>query len=483
MSVLTYEKVKSCTETYEIADNVIEIGINCFKNCRNTLKRFYFQSNPQLKIIKDGAFYGCKLLEEIDLSKCINLKQIESSAFSHCSNVTSLKLPEGLEKIGFAAFADNPKLTNISLPSTVTTLSALLFIRCEQLTTFNIDKNSSLQTIDYSAFSNTKISYLFFPKNLSLVSGLGINEITLDIDPENPHLYYKDGIVYCNKYKTIGWCNLNIIVNLTLGDEIDVIEQYAFYKCKSLKYINIESIITIKDDAFYKCISLISLNIRSVYEIGRMSFAECRSLTSVIMASVNIIGDDSFYPCTRIQYLSFSNVTYIGTTPFIFCYSIITITDFKSSNYQVRNNMLIDLKKDTVLQYALSNPAKEIEINCSKINSFAFRYSKYLEKIIFKNTTSINHYSFYSCKSLKTLIVPKTLNYLNPNAFDSTYPTCVVVEGNDEDIKNKLLAAQIPESSILTKCPVVETKHFKVLWHRVLPFKAMIFISLSTLRI
>ena len=50
------------------------------------------------------------------------LKKIPRGAFSYCSSIEKIDIPEGVEVIGEMAFASCDELRTVKIPSTVTTL-------------------------------------------------------------------------------------------------------------------------------------------------------------------------------------------------------------------------------------------------------------------------------------------------------------------------------------------------------------------------
>lgn len=76
----------------------------CFKLVRNTLQQFSFQENPNLNKISDYSFYLCKNLIKADLSNCNKLTYIGKYAFGSCTSLSSVNLPEGLQKVMSYAF-------------------------------------------------------------------------------------------------------------------------------------------------------------------------------------------------------------------------------------------------------------------------------------------------------------------------------------------------------------------------------------------
>lgn len=104
----------------------------------------------------------------------------------------------------------------------------------------------------------------------------------------------------------------------------DIIGEYTFYKCGSLKSIKLPSSVTgIGLGAFTYCSSLISVNIpSSVTDIGSDAFAGCSSLTSVnIPSSVTEIRHEAFKNCNSLKsiYVFAEDVPSIGKGAFGGC--------------------------------------------------------------------------------------------------------------------------------------------------------------------
>ena len=103
----------------------------------------------------------------------------------------------------------------------------------------------------------------------------------------------------------------------------DIISEYSFIGCHSLKSVNIPSSVTyIGENAFKDCRSLKSVNIpSSVTYIGENAFKDCSSLTSVnIPSSVTVIGWGAFEDCSSLTSVNIpSSVTEIGWYAFEFC--------------------------------------------------------------------------------------------------------------------------------------------------------------------
>ena len=70
------------------------------------------------------AFVSCENLRDIDFGETGNLRVLSLEAFSFCRALREVVLPEGLETIAEAVFADCPALVALTLPSTVRSIGA-----------------------------------------------------------------------------------------------------------------------------------------------------------------------------------------------------------------------------------------------------------------------------------------------------------------------------------------------------------------------
>ena len=77
---------------------------------------------------------------------------ISEQAMSHCSGITSVKIPESVVRIGADAFYACTKLTSIDIPNSVTSIGAYAFSECESLTSVTISE--SVTYIDNYVFYN-----------------------------------------------------------------------------------------------------------------------------------------------------------------------------------------------------------------------------------------------------------------------------------------------------------------------------------------
>ena len=129
-------------------ETVVGVSEWAFSNC-STLKIVYLPDT--VKSIGDYAFEFCTSLEWIHLPE--NLETIGEGAFSHCSSLKHLEIPE---QVNFPngtrnLFRDCVKLESVKLPENIEQIGIYCFLRCYSLKSFVI--SSRVTEIGELAFS------------------------------------------------------------------------------------------------------------------------------------------------------------------------------------------------------------------------------------------------------------------------------------------------------------------------------------------
>lgn len=116
-----------------------------------------------LEKIGDAAFYACRLKEVWIPNSCQIISG--STTFQQNYPLKKIRLPEGLEKIP-NGFADNCwNLQEVNIPSSVTTIGHAAFNGCESLK--KIELPDGLETIEWEAFySCDSVEQIVFPATL-----------------------------------------------------------------------------------------------------------------------------------------------------------------------------------------------------------------------------------------------------------------------------------------------------------------------------
>ena len=108
------------------------IGSSAFNDCKS-LQNIEINGGT---IIGQSAFSGCTELKEIILPNCT--KVIENNAFSRCSSLKSVTLSNSVTSIGDLAFANCTSLASITIPDSVKSINYWAFEGCTSLKSINI---------------------------------------------------------------------------------------------------------------------------------------------------------------------------------------------------------------------------------------------------------------------------------------------------------------------------------------------------------
>ena len=278
-----------------IPSTVTNIGNNVFKDCTN-LKEVTIPDS--VTSVEADVFVGTALLNNqsstvkyadkwvIDSDNVQNVilrddtRGIAGRAFSGCTKLKSIKIPEGAIRISIYAFYNCSSLTDITIPDSLKEIGWYAFGGCSSLE--HIEIPDSVTWVGDDAFAYcSKLKNIAMPKSISKVN---------------------DWIFY-------GCSNLE---SITLHDGIKSIGIYAFYDCTKLKEIAIPS---------------------SVKSIQKYAFAYCRSLQNVVLPrSVTSLGDKAFLNCSSLETITIpDSVTEISSSAFDGCSSKLTIKGAKGS--------------------------------------------------------------------------------------------------------------------------------------------------------
>ena len=231
----------------------------------------YYRPNPTspalpVTAVANSAFNNTDITA-VTFAAGSQITTIEAEAFSMCTSLTSVTLPNNLTSIEDYAFGKCPNLTSITISASVTYICADVFSQCPNLTSIKVAAN-------------------------------------------NPNYASEGGILY-NKAKTNLLQYPSAKGSITIPAGVTSIGNHAFNSCTSLTSVTFAAgsrITTISDAAFNSCTSLTSINIpQSVTSIGASAFNNCESLARVTfngtIASANFSTATPFPGDLRAKYL------------------------------------------------------------------------------------------------------------------------------------------------------------------------------------
>ena len=270
----------------------------------------------------DGVVYAGKVLYEykgtMPEGTSIVIKDgtlgIAGGAFSGCTGLTSITIPNSVKIIGHDAFSYCYGLTSITIPSSVIKVGMMAFQLCKGLNAVYISDLSAWCKIDFTYTSGQ-------PNPLSNAHNLYLNGnlITELVIPED-----------VTEIKAKAFNDCYPITKLTLHEGITRIGPAAFWDCRNLTSVVIpNSVTSIGEEAFELCRGLTSVTIgNGVVSIEDYAFSSCSGLTSVtIPNSVTSIGDYAFGWCEGLTSVTIGNgVVSIGSGAFYACRGLTSVT-------------------------------------------------------------------------------------------------------------------------------------------------------------
>ena len=202
--------------TFEGSTALKTIRGNAFSN---DTKLASFDVPANVETINRAAFDGTSSMKHVTFQAPAKIKTIGEAAFQNANALENIDLPEGLLEIKKDAFNKCTSLTEIGIPSTVTTIDPTGFQQAEKLERFDVNKNNTVySSVDGFLLSKDKKTLVSFP-------------------PAKANTYYT---LLPPTIETIGaqaFYAINKLENITIPEKVNRIERFAFDNLVNLKTI------------------------------------------------------------------------------------------------------------------------------------------------------------------------------------------------------------------------------------------------------
>ena len=382
-------------------------------------------SNTSIRNIDSKAFSGCTQMYHLDLPE--NLEGIGDSAFEGCTKLTKVNLPESVYYLGQRAFAASG-LTDICMNSTMIAIGDETYAECQSLTDVVIPSN--IQWIGNGAFSESSIQSVVLCEevgnnildfafsdceNLKKVIALNTNPGDISVNvfkgvAEGAVLFVPLG-AYENYYGLPGWTTYLTLKDLynTEGETFDD----GDFKYEVLHF-----------DA------LADISQRTLLLLG---VAKGKNPTQVAIPEI-VMFDDMDYCVSSIDDAAFQNNGNISLVDLSACTHLTDIGEYAFSGCAKLQNVLLSESVENIYEGAFMqsaiesisfgenlqaiwlhafhdcNKLKSVSFNCydlSEIGLEAFKNTISLEKLDLPYCSNLTIYErAFSNSGIKSLYIP-----------------------------------------------------------------------------
>ncbi len=349
-------------------------------------------------VIGVGAFDSSKIT---NITIPTGVTSINENAFAYCAGLQTVTFAAGstLETIGYSAFYSDAMLTQIDIPKSVTEISSFAFQNDSALETVTFDALSELSTIGYYAFDScSSLTSIELPKDVSSISGNVLSDCSslesLTVDASNTYYVAENGALY----------------------DIDKLELHSYALASSNDTFEIPASVTTIDDALIGAKNLTAISV----EEGNTNFK---------IVDGTLYSDDGtallYYPMAGLQDTCtiLADVTDVELGALINCPNLLNI-------YVAALNQ--DYKSIDGVLFNASGEVLQIYPSARTANTY----------IIPSGTTYLSDYCFVNCKNLTAVVAGSNMSYYNSYAFDgSSGVTLYLVPGSeaiDSAINNKM---------------------------------------------
>ncbi|MBO5234775.1 MAG: leucine-rich repeat protein [Alistipes sp.] len=389
-------------------------------------------------MIGSNAFMECEQLEKVVLRE--GLISIQSRAFSWSNKLSDITIPSTVTYLGYYSLAGTA-IESVVIPHGVRNIITGTFESCEYLQSVTLHDN--IVSLGDFAFSGTAISSLDIPDSV-----LSIGRALFSYCDNLKGLILSSNIKYIPE-NAFECCYGLTEVNIPNG--VTSIDGYAFYGCENLTTVTIpDSVTKIGSGIFENCSSLQSVTLpNGITEIPQEMFAYTGLTTFTIPESVTKIGAGAFNGAHLTEIVIPDSVTEISSKryydgsdydegyevvpAFGSCYNLQKITIGKG------------LKEIPMLMCRDCSALTEVVIgeNVTTIGAGAFANTNITEIVIPDSVTEIlSEYSygyeytekrsaFASCYELRKLVIGNGLTHIPDGLCKNCYSLGRLSIGNN----------------------------------------------------
>ena len=442
-----------------IPNSVTSIGTDAFLGCpieRATIPASVVTALPKAalknvtikgdgtSVLAENAFAAYTKLESVVFA---NVREIGAGAFSGCTSLSSVIIPDSVKSIGRDAFLGCPIETATISPSMVSVIPKAV------LKSVTIKSDAPSGMVEENAFAESlELSSVTFENVKVIGAGAFMGCTALSA--------VKHGSIM-RTFGANAFAGCTALTSFEIKDYIETVGERAFYGCTALRSLTINSSQTsIGTDAFLGCPienaklpttaisylskdTLKSVELNGGTSIGENAFSGCTLLTSVsIPDTVTAIGENAFSGCVALtSVLIRSYVKSVGSKAFFGC---ARLTELYCYAYNVAEDAFLGCPieeadiRASLVSVIPKESLKIVEISGGiALEDNAFAGCSALESVVINFLENIGSGAFENCVNLRSVTIEPDpwgpLESIGSSAFNNTALTSITFEGTLEE--------------------------------------------------
>ena len=357
-----------------LPEGVTSIGSSAFQYCSSLYKVINYSN---LSLSKGSSNYGYVAYYAEVVYRGSELTTVGDYQFytsngihslvNYIGDDTEIVLPDSYNgenyKIGDCAFSGCRSLTSIILPEGVTSIGNYAFDNCTSLKKVTFEDGSSTLSLGYNGssqglFYDCPLEEVYLGRNLSYSSG--------------------------SSYGYSPFYNKDALTNVTIGDEVTEISQYAFYGCDNIHSLTISSgVLSIGNSAFSTPEKVIWLT-----NTPPTGYTNANG-------SINYAANDQH-----------SNLSNLKVYPYLSSMFEVDGVKYVPVSPSERTCHAIDCAYDStamVINVGETAIYKRVEMKVMEVMPYTFYGNDHIKEVSVSHIGNLGDYAFYDCDGIKNV--------------------------------------------------------------------------------
>ena len=428
----------NCLTSITIPDGVTSVGKGAFSGCSNLTSVHIFDLEKWCDISwgdqsSNPLYYGHHLfLNQIEITNLVipsNVTSIKDYAFAGCTGLTSVTIPNSVTSIGQQAFYGCCDLTSVSIGNSVTSIGDSGFSGCTNLPSINIPE--SVTSIGSSAFGGHDMIVNFASSTPCTQSGLG-TDVKLAVPHGALDSYQEAWSALSNVIVDASHIekDITITANESSSAVVETIGEDVLINVLKLKVtgtFNSYDLMVFRN----KMINLMDLDLSEANVVANNycyyqsykskdnvitgEFLPTGLLTVKLPKDITALEDNTFLNCSRLSTIELpEGITRIPSSAFQKCSSLASI-DIPEGVTSIGQNAFKNCSnlKSITLPESLTSIESSLSFAAGTFYDCYSLTSIHLPK----GLLSIGDYTFRGCNNLTEIHLPPYLTSIGEGAF------------------------------------------------------------------